>query len=225
MEVKMKKTTALFVLVGMALTNVNTYGLALDFQEDQIDPTWVLKLRDHPQYPIEDVKSFSEFLAEANAEGEAYGALLQAIRDRDYDAVVPTVLNLEKLTPCNRYSFLGASWCGSTTNCQSEEKLEMQRICYENHENREASEWVSDILYRLVLDACRGRKGSDDNEIDERLYVSHLYRRLRYIICPGKMRNYINAHRVRGQHNPRGRYLRNLERALGILNSDESDDC
>ncbi|MDR2765952.1 MAG: hypothetical protein LBB63_00600 [Holosporaceae bacterium] len=159
----MRKTIASFALIGVVLT-IRAYSMDLE------DGTRVYNIMEKYKYrtlcPIdirhtqEDVMSFLMYREEAKAKNPLYGELLQAIENQNYGKAISIT---EKL-PNDQYKFLGASWSfflrevplKNDNYSDYKEDLEKAKSLYEktHAEVREKkSEWVSDILYRLAIDA------------------------------------------------------------------------
>jgi hypothetical protein len=207
----MRKPIASFALVGMIFINTDTCGMTTDDilrSGDREDPIMKkykncpLHLRNVRHFQ-EDVRQFTKFLTEGEAEDPIYGKLLQAAERKDYGAV----LSITKGLPENKYKFFGAIWFEFTaTECGGIDEDDRKEIAdfyakamesfYNNGIYKSKSKWVSDVLYRLSLDGNNklvpgaDKKMNEKEAFDERQYVTKLWRAMREI-GDENTRNYI----------------------------------
>jgi hypothetical protein len=167
-EKKMRKTIASFAVIGAVLVNVNTYGMNKANK-------WVPV---HAKQSIQDARPFTEYIKEADEEGQGYGQLLRIIggenfKDdfkKSFDENYPIALSITKGFPDDdKYKFLGLCWCDAMYGLTGDKSWHfgsdgkfpspaLEEI-WDTHnkirfgELKSSAEWVSDILYSAAFHA------------------------------------------------------------------------
>ncbi|MDR2067810.1 MAG: hypothetical protein LBP41_02360 [Holosporaceae bacterium] len=165
----MKKTIASVVLFGMMFMNACTYCMIAE--SGKWEPV-------HAKRTIQDARPFTEYITEADAEGERYGQLLRIIGcenfkdnpDENFDANYQTALSITKeLQNDDKYKLLGLCWCNATDELTGDESWRygsdgkfpsptLKEIWHGYHEIRygeceSSAEWASDVLYSAAFRA------------------------------------------------------------------------